>query len=154
MDTQNYLERAETLLSPWLEGATRPQANRLDVVVPAGSLVAAAAALAEARWGYLAAITGLDPGAATGTLQVLYHFAEGAAIVTLRVTVSRDDPRVPTLREIIPLATIYERELNETLGVAVGEGPVITRAGDRLFLPDDWPDGVYPLRKDFQGLPQ
>jgi Ni,Fe-hydrogenase III component G len=19
----------------------------------------------------------------------------------------------------------------------------------RLFLPDDWPDGVYPLRKDF-----
>ena len=20
----------------------------------------------------------------------------------------------------------------------------------RLFLPDDWPDGVYPLRKEFQ----
>lgn len=154
MDTQNYLERAEALLSPWLEGATRPQANRLDVSVPADSLIAAAAALAEERWGYLAAITGLDPGAATGALQVLYHFAEGAAVVTLRVTVPRDDPRVPTLRDIIPLATVYERELNEMLGVAVGEGPAVTRARDRLFLPDDWPDGVYPLRKDFQGLPQ
>jgi Ni,Fe-hydrogenase III component G len=23
----------------------------------------------------------------------------------------------------------------------------------RLFLPDEWPDGVYPLRKDFQPEP-
>jgi Ni,Fe-hydrogenase III component G len=154
MDTQSYLERAETLLSPWLDGATRPQANRLDVPVPADSLLAAVATLVENGWSYLVAITGLDPGEATGALQVLYHFAEGAAVVTLRVTVPRDEPHVPTLRDIIPLANVYERELRETLGVAVGEKSAITRAGDRLFLPDDWPDGIYPLRKDFQGLPQ
>ncbi len=53
---------------------------------------------------------------------------------------------MPTIRDLIPLAGIYEQELNEVLGVAIGGAST----GGRLFLPDDWPDDVYPLRKDFQ----
>ena len=146
MNTQSYLERAESLLSPWAAGATRPQANRLDLNVPPDELPEAAAALAHANWGYLAAITGLDPGVATGALWVLYHFAEGAAVVTLRVTVPRDEPAVPTIRHLTPVAGIYEQELSEVLGVAVRGAP----PAGRLFLADDWPADVYPLRKDFQ----
>ncbi len=92
------------------------------------------------------AITGLDPGVATGQLHVLYHFAEGAAVVTLRLALPRDAAEVPTLRPLIPLAAIFEQELSEVLGVAVVGAPI----RGRLFLPDDWPEGVYPLRKDFQ----
>lgn len=146
MNTQNYLERAESLLSPWAAGASRPQPNRLDLDVPPGELNEAAAALVNAGWGYLAAITGLDPGAATGALWVLYHFAEGAAVVTLRVTVPREHPAVPTIRHLAPVAGIYEQELSEVLGVTVLGAP----PSGRLFLADDWPEDVYPLRKDFQ----
>jgi Ni,Fe-hydrogenase III component G len=95
-------------------------------------------------WGYLAGITGLDPGVEAGAMEVLYHFCEGAAVVTLRVRTPRENASVPTICEIIPSATFYERELREMLGVEV-EG---LADSEYLFLPDDWAKGVYPLRKD------
>lgn len=146
MNLQNYMERAERLLAEWGEGATHPQPNRLDLAIIPSELRRAVSILVEARWGYLAAITGLDPGLESNSLWVLYHFAEGITVVTIRVTVPREAPAVPTIRDLIPLAGIYEQELSEVLGVSV-TGAI---AGGRLFLPDDWPDDVYPLRKDFQ----
>jgi NADH:ubiquinone oxidoreductase subunit C len=124
--------------------------------------VAAVQALADARWGYLSAITGLDlpwprtPAKADAPqappiedqLEVLYHFVSAAAVVTLRVRLGYSDPRVPTICGPVPTATLYERELQEMFGITV-EGTPVT---DKLLLPDDWPDGVYPLRKSFTGL--
>jgi Ni,Fe-hydrogenase III component G len=145
MITQNQLERAKKLLSPWAVAATHPQPNRVDLEISAVDLLAAVKSLVDAGWGYLVAISGVDPGVETGALWVLYHFAEDAAVATLRVVVPRLDPMVPTIRHIVALAGIYEQELTEILGV------IIDGADDngRLFLPDDWPDGVFPLRKDF-----
>ena len=144
--TPNHLARAEALLEPWLARTERPTDNRLDVWLSPDAVLPVVATLVAGEWGYLAAITGLDPGVATGQLHVLYHFAEGAAVVTLRVAVPRDAAELPTIRPLIPLAAMYEQELTEVLGVAV----VGTPLRGRLFLPDDWPDGVYPLRKEFQ----
>lgn len=146
MNTQTQLEHAERLLAEWSRGTDSPQAHRLDVAIEPDDLLAATGALVEANWGYLAAITGLDPGVETGALWVLYHFAEGPAVVTLRVAVPRESPAVSTLRELVPLAGIYERELSEILGVEVTG----TADRSRLFIPDDWPEGVYPMRKDFE----
>lgn len=146
MNTSNPLERAEALLSRWMDGAARPQPYRLDLEIASGELLDAVGALVEARWGYLAAISGVDPGTETGVLWALYHFAEGAAVVTLRVILPRQTSAVPTIRELIPLAGIYEQELSEVLGISImGAAP-----RGRLFLADDWPEGVYPLRKEFQ----
>ncbi len=144
--TPNHLARAEALLEPWLARTERPTDNRLDIWLAPEALLPVVATLVAGEWGYLAAITGLDPGPATGQLHVLYHFAEGAAVVTLRVAVPRDVAELPTIRPLIPLAAMYEQELTEVLGVAVVGAP----PRGRLFLPDDWPDGVYPLRKEFQ----
>ncbi len=148
MNPQNYLERAEQALAPWMERATHPRENRLDVILQPEELSAAASELMKDEWGYLAAITGLDPGLPTGELWVLYHFAGGPVVVTFRLTLPRENPEVPTLRELVPLAGIYEKELQEVLGVTV-TGALDT---GRLFLSDDWPENVYPLRKEFQGL--
>ena len=81
-------------------------------------------------------------------LEALYHFTEGPVVATLRVTVPYADPRVPTICPLVPTATLYEREMQEMFGFVVEGTPV----PDRLVLPDDWPDGVYPLRKAFAGL--
>jgi Ni,Fe-hydrogenase III component G len=76
---------------------------------------------------------------------VLYHFCSGAAIVTLRTHIPREAACVSSICGLVPSAGFFERELSEMLGVTVVDAP----AAGRLFLPDDWPEGVYPLRKDF-----
>jgi Ni,Fe-hydrogenase III component G len=139
------LQAARTLTAPWANGVATPEPDRLDVSVAATSLLAVVDALHSAHWGYLSAITGLDSGPATDALEVLYHFCAGAAVLTLRVRVSRATAGVPSLCALIPSASFFERELSEMFGVTIENAPNT----DRLFLPDDWPVGVYPLRKDF-----
>jgi Ni,Fe-hydrogenase III component G len=144
MNTDTALKSAADLLVGWAIETATPEANRLDTIVAGGNLLSAVRALVRAHWGYLAGITGLDLGVEAGQMEVLYHFCAGAAVVTLRVRVPRDQAAVPTICGLLPAASFYERELREMLGVEISG---LTNV-DHLFLPDDWPDGVYPLRKD------
>lgn len=136
------LDIPRDLLAAWAVSMETPEANRLDVKVAAGDLLAAVGALKP--WGYLAAITGLDAGADAGQLEALYHFCSGAEVVTLRVALPRESPSVPSVCRLIPPAVVFERELREMFGITVIDIP----NADPLFLPDDWEEGVYPLRKD------
>ncbi len=135
------LDLAQTLLAPFGQDAARPNEDRLDVHVRAEDLPSAVSALARAGWGYLSAVTGLDRG---DDLEALYHFCSGAAVLTVRVAVARLAPALPTISRLIPLASVFERELSELFGITIRDAPD-TR---RLLLPDDWPADVFPLRKD------
>jgi Ni,Fe-hydrogenase III component G len=144
-DTETLLAQAVGLVEGKFVSQTAPEQNRIDLVVEPAHLLECVGPLAAARWGYLSAITGLDLGAESGRLEVLYHFCNRAAVLTLRVTLPRDAPIVPSVCGLIPAATLFEREVMEMFGV-VCEGTPDPR---RLFLPDEWPDGTYPLRKDY-----
>ncbi len=147
MTTETYLQRAGELLAPFAKSTNNPEANRLDVQIAANDLPSAVSALTDGSWGYLSAITGMDLGVEANELEALYHFCEGAAVTTLRVHLPRIDcPEIPSISDQIPAASFFERELCEMLGVTV----VGTPDPSRLFLPDDWPVGVYPLRQDFK----
>jgi len=151
--TEELLVEAEELLKPWTVAAARPEADRLDVSLAVSDLLAATEAiLAGSENGYLTAITGVDyPAAEDGAesqIEVLYTFCNGPALLNLRVRVPYSNPRLPTVCNLIPSATLYEREMIEMFGVTIDGTPNT----DRLLLPDDWPDGVYPLRKSFTGL--
>jgi NADH:ubiquinone oxidoreductase subunit C len=161
------LQTAASLLAPWAKITTLLEPHRMDVTLAVAHVMPAVQALRRAHWGYLSAITGLDhpslpadltqqPGwqqcaadlgleQAIGSIEVLYHFCSGAAVVTLRTHTPREAARVPSICSVIPAASFFERELAEMLGVVIADAP----DSNRLFLPDDWPDGVYPLRKDF-----
>ena len=146
MNIEQNLQKAEQLLTVWNKEATHPEANRLDVSISAGNLRPAVTALHNAHWGYLSAITGLDLGPASDQMEALYHFCNGAAITTLRICLPRTrDAALPTIEDIIPPATFFERELHEMLGFKIKGA----KSSDRLFIPDDWPEDVYPLRSDF-----
>jgi NADH:ubiquinone oxidoreductase subunit C len=136
---------ARELLGTWASESETPEPNRLDVRIAVTDLVALASRLQAAHWGYLSAITGLDCGARDGDLEVLYHFCRGEAILTLRVRTTRVSASVPSLCATWPAANFFERELSEMFGITVTDTP----NADRLLLPDDWPAGVYPLRKDY-----
>jgi NADH-quinone oxidoreductase subunit D len=145
MNPVETLQKAQELLTPWGKGFTNPEPNRLDVIINAKDLFAAVERLKMEHWGYLSAITGLDLGVQADALEALYHFCSGSTVATLRVPLPRRGGEVPSIHTLIPVADFFERELMEMFGVTV------TNVQDNmhLFLPDDWPDGVYPLLKDF-----
>ena len=144
MNTDLALQTVNDLLADWIIETNTPEPDRLDIILNASNLLTAVHALDAARWGYLAGITGLDLGVEAGQIEVLYHFCAGAAVMILRVRIARDQAAVPSITPVLPPASFYERELHEMMGIEV----VGLSNLDHLFLPDDWPDEVYPLRKD------
>jgi NADH:ubiquinone oxidoreductase subunit C len=163
MDTLELLSRAENILKEFTSSFSRPEETRLDAIVPAEKIrEIVRALLIEGKWGYLSAITALDhadyetdPSTKEkkaipnkGNLEVLYHFCEGATVVTLRVSLSYNEPVIDSIYPVISSASFYEREAMELMGIDFRDTPNT----ERLLLPDGWPEGVYPLRKAFTGL--
>lgn len=151
MDTKSLLEAGKAILAPWTVKVEAPEEDRADVYLAPENLVEATRAIFTAGGWHLSAITGLDiPMSETseGEIEILYHFCQGAAVVSLRARVSYGMPEIPSICEVIPSANLYERELVEMFGVIIDGTPMRTK----LLLPDDWPDWVYPLRKSFTGL--
>ena len=147
MDTETILQTARLLVEDLSERVETPAPNRMDFYLKqTKDVVTAAAGLRVKRLGYLSAITGLDPGAQAQELEVLYHFCTASAVITLRVQLPKASPSVPSLCQIIPSAEAYERELSEMFGIEVSG----LRNPEPLYLPDDWEEGLYPLRKDFE----
>ena len=64
--------------------------------------------------------------------------------VVLRTYAAADSPSVPSITPVVPAANWAEREFQDLLGIRA-EGHPDPR---RLVLPDDWPEGVHPLRRD------
>jgi Ni,Fe-hydrogenase III large subunit/Ni,Fe-hydrogenase III component G len=64
--------------------------------------------------------------------------------VVLDCAVAEDDARIDSISPLVPGASWAEREFRDAVGV-VPEGHPDPR---RLMLADDWPDGVWPLRRD------
>jgi NADH-quinone oxidoreductase subunit D len=143
--TEDALAKGVELLKPWTEETNVPEKGRTDVILRPENLLAAVDVLHREPWGHLTSITGLDLGVDAGEIEVLYHFRRQAAVLGLRVRTPRDAASVASIWDILPSASFMEREMSEMLGVdVVGMPP-----HGRLFLADDWPEGAYPLRKDF-----
>lgn len=146
MDIETVFETARLLVVDSAERIESPRPDRLDVYLKdKDELITVVTGLRVKRLGYLAAITGLDPGNEHDDLEILYHFCTGPAVITLRLLTSKNSGSVSTLTEIIPSAEPYERELSEMFGILV----VGLRNPEHLYLPDEWLEGIYPLRKDF-----
>jgi NADH-quinone oxidoreductase subunit C len=79
-------------------------------------------------------------------IEILYHFSLDSAgfVVTIRVLLKdKTNPHIDTITKVTKSAWWIEREIHELFGVGF-DGNEDLRP---LLLPDDWPKGVYPLRK-------
>ena len=99
---------------------------------------------------HLAIISSSDLGT---EVELIYHFTiyyghhlEELSL-GLRVKLPKSDLKIPTITDLIPGAIFTERETQEMMGVEVVGIP----DNRRLFLPDDFPQGVYPWRTDETG---
>jgi len=95
------------------------------------------------EWGpvHLSTISGNDRG---GHVDVIYHFVAGGVSLNLRAAVDKAVDEIDTITPIVPAAIMYEREIQDMFGVNIAGHP----DPRRLILPEDWPEGDYPLRRD------
>jgi len=102
------------------------------------------------KYPHFAVSSGYDMG---DTIDLVYHFAVGfgerGKEISINVTMSlpKSDPTIDTITDIIPGALISEQEKQEMLGVIVKNIP----KNERVFIPNEFPEGVYPWRKDEKG---
>jgi Ni,Fe-hydrogenase III component G len=133
-------ELQERLRTPYL----RIDEIRSDMVIASASpqdLIPAVRFIHDMLEGRFITSAGADTRPLTGMYQVTQLFALDKDKTFLVLNVE-----VPSFTDIIPGAGWAEREVYDMIGVE----PLGHPDPRRLVLPDDWPEGVHPLRKDFK----
>lgn len=151
------METLELLTRHLPEGSFEPShgADGMPTVyVPRDRLVETMQALRdtpELRFVFLADICGVDYLPREPRFEVLYLMASLGADglgdrpqrLRVKVRVPGEDPRVPTLTGLWPVANWPERELFDFFGIMVDGHPDLRR----ILMPEDW-EG-YPMRRDY-----
>ncbi len=136
----------------WAEGVKGRKSKQVWLKIARESLIPALKRLVEIQYPHVSVIAFCDTGA---QVDLMYHFhvywgvPHEEVLVTLAVSLDKTDLKVPTITGIIPGALTSEREKQEMLGIEVVDIP----DSRRLFLPEDFPPGVFPWRKDETGIP-
>jgi len=83
-------------------------------------------------------------------LELIYHFTgPHRAVISLAIGVPREAPVTPTLSDILPPAGILERQIHDLFGIEFTGHPGLKK----IILNEDWPEGEFPLRKDWKPGP-
>jgi len=136
----------------WGEGVKKIPKRSVWMRVSREHIVEAIRELTTIDYPHLGVISAVDTGE---IIELLYHMqiffgGENEEIeITFTVPVPKSDPHVPTISGIIPGAVYTEREKQDMIGITVDGIP----DNRRIFLPADFPDNVYPWRKDEKGIP-
>ena len=90
---------------------------------------------------------GADDRPFSGTFLVAHNFAfdRENLLASVIAHLPAERPQLDSISDVVPAANWAEREIRDLVGIE----PVGHPYPKRLVLPDGWPDGVHPLRKDF-----
>lgn len=114
--------------------------RRVFVKIDSSSLKDVIRTLKQEGFTHLSAITGLE---VEDGIELLYHLSRCGMILTLSVKIPSNAAVIQSITDAIPGAALYEREIQDLLGVKFEGHPELKR----LILSDDWPEGSHPLRK-------
>jgi len=146
MDARERLNQLKEKFGPAILRADFPNDSRLYVYVDPQALKAVCRYVfrdLDAR--YIISI-GADDRPFSGDFLVFHDFAfdKDKILLSIITHAAADNPKVDSISDIIPGANWAEREIRDMFGVE----PVGHPYPKRLVLPDGWPDGLHPLRKD------
>jgi NADH:ubiquinone oxidoreductase subunit C len=77
----------------------------------------------------------------TDRIEISYFFWRGRSFFIVRTSVPKPEPRLDSVSDVLPGATLYEAEIQDLFGVSFTGSPY---AGKRLLLPDSYPPGAPP----------
>jgi Ni,Fe-hydrogenase III component G len=89
-------------------------------------------------------ITGADLGEDDVELTYFLWLIPQKLRVMIKASAPKRDSKVQSLVNAVPATILYEREVYEMLGVRFEGHPRL----EKLFLPEDWPENVHPLRRE------
>lgn len=101
----------------------------------------------ELKMDFLMCLSGVDT---KGPLQVVYHLFSYPLRhkFIVKVEVPREEPKVPSVVALYPVADMQEREAYDLYGIEFLGHPNLRR----ILLPDEWPG--HPMRKDWKEPPE
>ena len=143
---QNELDNQLSQIQDRIAGIERKAENRVFLPCEATNVYEVCRFLFEDLGLRFVISTGLD---AEDCFEVLHHFSddESGCIITVKAFIrDREAPELDSIAPLIPGAEWIEREMHDLLGIKFRNHPNLRR----LILSDDWPQGVYPLRKEMQ----
>lgn len=81
-------------------------------------------------------------------MEILYHFIieDINLLISLKVKLEKSKLEIDSLAPTIEATNWIEREMYELLGINFKGHPDLRR----FLLSDGWPEGIYPLRKDYK----
>ncbi|NPD30774.1 hydrogenase large subunit [Eggerthellaceae bacterium zg-1084] len=121
--------------------------DQVTITVALDSLPDVVEFLYFGRGGWLPMMVGNDERPINGSYALYYILSmegEDRCWCTVRVEVPADTLEFPSVTPRVPACVWSEREVRDMFGLR----PVGLPDERRLVLPDDWPDDLYPLRKD------
>ena len=139
------LEKIKEKFGAKIKDVFEKSARRVYIEMPSKDIVECARCLfaeLEARFSTASCVDMPD------RFEILYHFSfdPAALIVSIRVFIDKKDPKIGSITPLIKGAEWIEREIHELFGVDFTGHPNLKR----LLLPDSWPEGLYPLRRDYK----
>jgi len=126
-----------------------PHRGELAVEALASDLPVLADAVVAHLNGRLVSLFATDERARRGHFVVHHVWSLPQAKTFLRISapVEATEPVFPSIAARHPAANWFEREIMDFFGLTPQGHP----NPERVSLHDDWPEGVWPLRKDFPG---
>ncbi|MDR3358341.1 MAG: hydrogenase large subunit [Desulfovibrio sp.] len=125
----------------------RQTADQLTITVKIDYLQDVVQYLYYDQGGWLSIAFGNDERSLNGHFAIYYALSmeEGEKCwVVVRTLIDPAHPEFPSVTTRVPAAIWAEREMRDMFGLT----PIGIPDERRLVLPDDWPDNLYPLRKD------
>ncbi len=119
--------------------------KRIYLEVDAQNITETAAVMSDELRGRLQTASAVD---GPQKIEILYHWAFDSIglVVSVRTRIDREQPEIASITTICPSAHWIEREMWELMGITFAGHPDMRH----LLLLDDWPDGKYPLRRDYR----
>lgn len=144
---RNYLDGLKQRFPHAVQEEAWQTADQLTVTVKLDSLPEVVEWLYYQNEGWLSVLFGNDERPLNGHFAVYYVLSMEGPVkcwVVVRALIDPERPEFPSVTPRVPAAVWGEREVRDMYGLT----PVGLPDERRLVLPDDWPDDLYPLRKD------
>ena len=118
----------------------------MKIKAPAKKILEAVALLKK-QGAFLITLAGVDERQINGHFGVyaVFSLPAGQTIIEIGISLDPDNPSYPSITPIIPSAHWLEREMKDMFGIVPLGHPDLRR----LSVHPDWPENVFPLRKDF-----